>query len=241
MTALKRLVLDIETVGLPLEALDQGERAEVERWAAREEDPAQVYGRLSLNELTGRIVAIGLMNVDTGKGQVHFQPVEAERASSADEGAEFVPGSESEILEAFWEIVTSYEQLITFNGRGFDLPFILLRSAVHRIPPRRDLMPNRYRSAVHCDLMDQLRYFGATRTRSLNYYCQLFDIETPKNKGTDGSQVGSLWDEERYLEIAEYCWGDVKSTADLYRVWSTYINPFSEGSAPDETPEPRAS
>ncbi|MFQ5945725.1 MAG: ribonuclease H-like domain-containing protein [Anaerolineae bacterium] len=240
MAPLKRLVLDIETVGLPLESLGQRERAEVERWAAREEVPAQVYSRLSLNELTGRIVAIGLMNVDSGKGQVHFQPTEAERASSEDDLAEFVPGSESDILEAFWELATSYDQLITFNGRGFDLPFILLRSAVHRIPPRRDLMPNRYRNAVHCDLMDQLRYFGATRTRSLNYYCQLLGIETLENKGMDGSQVGTLWDEKRYVEIAEYCWGDVKSTGELYRVWSTYINPFSEGSAPAAASSPGA-
>ncbi len=240
MAAAKRLVLDIETVGRPLESLDQRERVEVDRWAAREDDPERVYGRLSLHELTGHIVAIGLMNVDTGKGQVHFQPADGERASSEDASAEFVPGSESDILEAFWDIVTSYDQLITFNGRGFDLPFILLRSAVHRIPPRRDLMPNRYRTAIHCDLMDQLRYFGAARTRSLNYYCQLLGIETPQNKGMDGSQVGTLWDEKRYVEIAEYCWGDVKSTGQLYQIWSTYINPFSEGAAPSSEGGPTA-
>lgn len=240
MARLKRLVLDIETVGLPLDSLSPMERAEVDRWAAKEEDPERVYGRLSLHELTGRIAAIGLMNVDTGKGQVHFQPAEAESDSSADGRAEFVPGAERDILEAFWEIATSYDQLITFNGRGFDLPFILLRSAVHRIPPRRDLMPNRYRTAVHCDLMDQLRYFGAARTRSLNYYSQLFGIETPKIKGMDGSQVAALWDEGRYHEIAEYCWGDVKSTAELYRIWSTFINPFSEGAAPAKGDGPTA-
>jgi len=33
-----------------------------------------------------------------------------------------------------------------------------------------------------------------------------------------------LYGEKRYREIAEYCLGDVKATAELYRKWAEYLS-----------------
>ena len=73
-------------------------------------------------------------------------------------------------------------EIITFNGRGFDCPFILIRSAVHKIKPTKDLMPNRY-NGVHIDLLDQLTFYGASRRKfSLDMWCKTFGIKAPKKK-----------------------------------------------------------
>lgn len=59
--------------------------------------------------------------------------------------------------------------------------------------------------------------------RTIHYYCMLFGIETPKKRGIDGREVDLLWREKKHQDIAEYCWGDVKATGELFKVWSTYI------------------
>lgn len=89
-------------------------------------------------------------------------------------------------------------------------------------------MPNRYYSEAHLDLLDHLTYFGAARRHSLHYYCMLFGIESPKNMEIEGREVDTLWQEGKYEEIVEYCWRDVKATAELFMVWSTYIRPTGD-------------
>ena len=94
-----------------------------------------------------------------------------------------------EILEKFWNTVKSYREIITFNGRGFDCPFILIRSAVHKIKPTKDLMPNRY-NGTHIDLLDQLTFYGASRRRfSLDMWCKTFGIKSPKEEGITGYDI----------------------------------------------------
>jgi uncharacterized protein YprB with RNaseH-like and TPR domain len=53
-------------------------------------------------------------------------------------------------------------RFITFNGRSFDAPFLIVRSAVHRIKPSVNLIPNRY-DKYHIDLFDQLSFYGVSR------------------------------------------------------------------------------
>ena len=48
---------------------------------------------------------------------------------------EFVPcADEVELLTAFWDVAKHYDKVVTFNGRGFDVPFIYLRSALLNVP-----------------------------------------------------------------------------------------------------------
>jgi hypothetical protein len=101
----------------------------------------------------------------------------------------------------------------------------MVRSAVHKIKPKRDLMPNRYGDA-HLDLFDQLTFFGATRRKfSLDMWCRTFDIKSPKDSGITGYDVKDLYRAEKHLDIARYCAGDLKATAQLLNVWDNYINP----------------
>jgi len=220
---MSRIIFDIETVGKDFESLDRPTQEYLLRYAETEDEKEEIKDRLSFYPLTGEIVTIGLLNPDTQKGKVFFQNV-GDLLLPFEEGDVFYEtGTEREILDKFWDVIKGYNQFITFNGRGFDCPFILIRSAVHRIKPRKDLMPNRYGDA-HIDLLEQLTFYGASRRRfSLDMWCRTFGIKSPKESGITGDDVKGLFKTGRYLDIARYCIGDLKATRELLYYWENYI------------------
>ncbi len=132
--------------------------------------------------------------------------------------------SEKEMLESFWTGAKAYGEFVTYNGRGFDAPFLAIRSAVHGVKPTKDLLEGRYlyqqRSCKHIDLQDQLTFYGAWNKKpSLHLFCRAFGIESPKASGTTGDDVAALYANKKYLDIARYNAGDLHATAALYKRW----------------------
>jgi DNA polymerase elongation subunit (family B) len=223
---MSRLILDIETAGKDIDSLDEATRQYMLRWAETEKDVKEVEESLSFYPLTGEIVAIGLLNPDTDKGAVYFQTPE-NLLPFEEEGIRFETGTEKDILRKFWDTARNYDEIVTFNGRGFDCPFILLRCAVHKIKPTKDLMPNRYSNA-HIDLFDRLTFYGASRKRfSLDMYCRALGIQSPKT-GMTGYEVTDFFRQGRHVDIARYCVGDLRATKELLLYWDKYIR-FSGG------------
>lgn len=219
---MSRVIFDIETVGQDFDALDEGRQAYLLKNAETEAEEEEVKEQLGLSPLTGEIVAIGMLNPDTERGMVLFQAPNKE-IEEFDEGSiTFKTGSEKEILQEFWDTINRYGQFVTFNGRGFDCPFIMIRSAINRIKPTRDLMPNRY-NGPHIDLLDQLSFFGATRRYSLDMWCRSLGIKSSKEEGITGLDVKELFTEGRYLDIARYCARDLMATRELLLLWESYI------------------
>jgi hypothetical protein len=128
------------------------------------------------------------------------------------------------MLQEFWKAVARYGQFVTFNGRSFDCPFLMLRSAILGVRPTRNLMTYRYSAGEHCDLLEQLSYYGAFRKFSLDFYCRSFGITSPKSEGVSGQDVEPLFRAGRYREIAEYCLRDVRATAELFQRWQAFLN-----------------
>jgi DNA polymerase elongation subunit (family B) len=220
---MSRIILDIETVGRDFSSLDKEAQDYLLRWAETDDDIREVKESLSLYPLTGEIVAIGMLNPDTMRGAVYFQTPDDSLLPFEEEGISFQTGTEKEILQRFWDAIRGYDQFITFNGRGFDCPFIMIRSAVHRIKPSRDLMPNRY-NGTHIDLLDQLTFYGASRRRfSLDMWCRTFGIKSPKSEGITGYEVRELFMSRRYVDIARYCLRDLIATRELLTYWENYI------------------
>jgi 3'-5' exonuclease len=218
-----RIIFDIETAGFDFESLEGPVQEYLLKWAETEDKKNEVRESLSFYPLTAEIVSIGMLNPDTGKGAVFFQNNGASLPTFEEEGIRYESGDETEVLHKFWDTIKSYSQFITFNGRGFDCPFIMVRSAVHKIKPVRDLLPNRY-GDIHIDLLDQLTFYGAARRKfSLDMWCRSFGIKSPKEDGITGYDVKDLYRSGRGLDIAKYCTGDLKSTAELFFVWENYI------------------
>jgi len=228
-----KLVFDIETSALPLETFDEVQQEYLFREANKIPDEAQrairqteILQLFNLWPMTARVVCIAMLNVETSRGQVLFIAEDYEADSGANKQVKFVPCvDEAELLTSFWGVAKHYEGVVTFNGRGFDVPFIYLRSALLNTPiSRKDWLGYRFQTEPHCDLAEQLTFYGggrdgASRRFNLDFYCKVFGIESPKSHGVTGMDVNRLLAEGRYHEIAEYCLRDVQATMLLYHIW----------------------
>src|SRR5574340_1018800 len=122
---MSRIIFDIETSGKDFDCLEKSSQEYLLRWAETDDDVKDVKESLSFYPLTGEVITIGILNPDTDKGAVYFQAPETQITPFEENGIKFETGTEKEILEKFWNTVKSYREIITFNGRGFDCPFIL--------------------------------------------------------------------------------------------------------------------
>jgi predicted PolB exonuclease-like 3'-5' exonuclease len=220
---MSKVVVDIETIGFDFEAFEKETQAYLLKYAKDDEERAEVKMRLALSPLTGEIVTIGMLNPDTKKGMILFQNKGEEKVEFEENGVKYESGTEKAILEKFWELVQNYDQVITFNGRSFDGPYLTLRSAKHEIHPAKNLFGYRYDYRSHCDLLEQLTFYGATRRYTLDFYAKFFGIKSSKDEGVSGGMVGELYQAGRYLEIARYCAHDLATTAELYAHWDKYL------------------
>ncbi len=228
-----KLVFDIETSALPLENFDEVQQEyllrEVEKIpdeAARATKREEVLRQLNLWPFTAQVVCIAMLNADSQKGQVLFLAEDFEE-DAGDAPVKFVPcADESELLTAFWDVARHYDEIVTFNGRGFDVPFLYLRSAVLNVAiSKKNWLGYRFATEPHCDLAEQFTFYnvsgrdGAARKFNLDFYCKAFGIDSPKAHGVTGMDVSTLLAEKKFREIAEYCLRDVRATVELYRVW----------------------
>lgn len=221
---MSRVVFDIETLGFPLDTFDDVQKDYLLKFADTDEKREEIVQKLNLHPFTAQIIAIGMINPDTNAGKIFYHGNPNEQFLSNDGKIEYRSGEEQELLQWFWENIRHYEQFITFNGRSFDCPFLMLRSAVLGVKPIRNLIPYRYDSSIHCDLLEQLTFYGAVRKFNLDFYCKAFQIKSPKSEGITGLDLGPLFRERRFREIAAYCLGDIQATAELFRRWNEYLN-----------------
>lgn len=237
---MRTLVCDIETIGEEWDMLDETTQHLLTRWIDRtakteEEHVAQLTDLkegLGFSPLTGSIVAIGLYDLEQEKGVVYYQSPEKSSEDVTEGTTVLKVRGEKEMLEDFWAGLRAYDVFVTFNGRGFDMPFLLLRSAILGVMPTADLMDGRYlyqqKGIKHIDLADQLSFYGAVfRKASLHLYCHAFCIESPKAAGVTGDDVSALFRDGEYETIARYNVRDIVATAELYKRWRQYLAPVS--------------
>lgn len=227
---MKTLIFDIETVGYPFESFDDFQREYLMRFAEMEESEEkrrikkdEVIRYLNLSALTAQIVTIGMFDVERGKGLILFQSENREEFKSEDEHFTFRSDDEKVIIETFWKTIEKYDQFVTFNGRGFDAPFLHLRSAILRIKPTKNLIPYRYDSKIHCDLLEQFTFYGLVRKYNLDFYCKAFGIGSPKRGEVTGHNINEMFAEKKFKEIAEYCSKDLIATYELFKVFKEFL------------------
>ena len=234
---MSKLIFDIETVGENFDELDETTKETLTKWIKKESKSEDEYKKelqelkegLGFSPLTGEVVAIGVLDCEKNKGAVYFQAPGEKIEETEENGIKFKQVSEEEMLDSFWTVAKSYQEFISFNGRAFDVPFLMVRSAIRGIRPSKDLMSNRYLNSQkydskHIDLLDQLSFYGAVwKKGNLHLWSRAFGIESPKAQGITGEDVGKLFKEKKFLDIAKYNTGDLFATKQLYEYWEKFL------------------
>ncbi|MEI8134393.1 MAG: ribonuclease H-like domain-containing protein [bacterium] len=241
---MQSLVFDIETVPLPFdESFDDVQKEYLLRGCKTDEEIENQKRFGALNPLLGRVVCIGIYIPETKRGAaLYIDSADAEDTVEHDEMVIKYKSftDEAELLTHFWQGLEEkrYNAFISFNGRNFDCPFLMLRSAALGVRPSVNLMSGtRWAFSIrgknydveHIDLADKLVFNngfdknGATRKFNLDFYTKAFGVSSPKSGGITGYEVPQFFAEGRSREIAEYCMRDVRSTGELYEKWVSLL------------------
>ncbi len=164
-----------------------------------------------------------------------YHKIVAISAVFADEEGRFVkvgtfPGNdEKEIIEGFLRYIDRKNpKLVSFNGRSFDIPVILMRAMRYNLScpayfEQDNQMLNktkwenyraRYSEQFHVDLLEVIGHYGAVRALKLDTLCQMMGI--PGKFDVSGDQVMDLYFAGEIAKIQEYCESDVLNTYLLY-------------------------
>ena len=228
---MRQIVFDIETCSFPLDELSESQQEYLLRYAEKETSEGvrqnkidEVLRYLSLYPFTAKVIAIGIYDVQKKKAFVYYESAVGEEWNNDEKNIYYKGVSEEEMLSSFWRIAKVATQFVTFNGRNFDAPFLMMRSAKLKIKPSKNLLGKRYDISTHIDLLDQFTYFGLTRKFNLDFYCHAFGIHSPKSKGVSGMEVKNLYEAGRIKDIAVYCGDDIFATYRLFKIWEEYLN-----------------
>ncbi len=212
------LAFDIETGPLPedqlRDLLPPFDEAEVKLGNLK--DPEKIQAKLAeakanhesdwiskaaLSPLTGRVIAIGFRNCETGQSVV-----------------EHCDGDEAELIVKFWkkysQCRSAPRRMVGYNVHGFDVPFMVRRSWLLGVDVPRGLIEKGkwIDSATIVDLM-QLWSIGGQNWVKLDLLAKAFGLGG-KTEGVDGSMFATLWESDREKAI-EYLLRDVEITAEL--------------------------
>jgi len=221
-----KVIFDIETVGLNWDSLSEDTRAYLLKYAETEQEVEKTKSHLPLWAPTSKAVVIGLLNPATHRAMILSEGPPQQTPADGQRGEIFVShfrGDEAAILRKFWQLIPNYNHYITFNGKGFDCPFIMLRSLILGITPTRSLDTRRYSIYPHCDLLEVLTFFGASRKFTLQFWCQTLGIEDPKAKFGDGSRVQEAYQDGRIGDLIDYNLADLLATARLYQLVNEHL------------------
>jgi hypothetical protein len=222
----KTLVFDIETVpGIALGEVPDPVAKAVARQAERHD--GDVDKVMSLSPYFGKVVSLAFCEGDGAEDS----PVTAMVVPPpGHEGAEYPdwirPMTEPELLRSFWHLADAAELVVSFNGRGFDVPYLVIRSLIHQIPARVDLLSSPYSLRPHLDLFRLIGHGrGGLGSTSLDVVCWALGIESPKG-AMDGSRVAPAYARGEIESIATYNAADVRATTAVFRHLREQLLPF---------------
>lgn len=161
---------------------------------AEETHAADYIKNAALDALSGQVLAIGY-RIEHEDMQVLCADAEGEAA----------------MLRQFWKVLEFHDrkpQLIGFNIKPFDLPFLYKRSWKHRVTPPYWLRGNRYWNELVFDLRE-IWQLGDNRAHgSLASICRHLGLG---EKAGNGADFYTLWQTDREAAI-NYCLRDVQLT-----------------------------
>lgn len=177
-----------------------------------------------------QICVIGFQLFDGDTGMPYGGPATA---------VSVVPQEERQVLEAFSGFMVEHNpSLVTWNGRGFDIPVVQLRSLRHGIPQPwySSARAGRYSETQDLDLADVLSHYQYGNTKgefSLDSMARLVGL--PGKNGFDGTMVDDTVKAGGIGQVEAYCKQDVVQTAILWLRYKLLRGTFAIAPATEET------
>ncbi|NWF67365.1 MAG: 3'-5' exonuclease [Campylobacterales bacterium] len=137
----------------------------------------------------------------------------------------FSKSSEKELISEFFNLINKFNpRLVSFNGKNFDIPVLLLRGMKYNLSCQAFFDTNnpalnkskwenyrvKFNESFHLDLYEQLSTFGANRTINLDTICKMCGAVGKID--TKGDDVARLFYANDLKQISEYCESDVLNT-----------------------------
>ena len=132
-------------------------------------------------------------------------------------------GQEKPLLSKLLKRLESSEVIVTWSGRGFDIPFLTTRLLKHSMDPRPVL------GMMHVDLNEVVKSRLRLTFTYLDHVCDFLGIRT--DKGPMGLEVPSLFvkalegDEAASRSIRNHCLDDLRVTRQVF----LRLRPLLEG------------
>lgn len=142
---------------------------------------------------------------------------------------------EKTLLEGFFHLIEKRAPtLVTFNGRGFDVPVMKYRAMMHGLCCPRwfnegdkwNNYDSRYGKHYHLDLLEALSDYGASARCSMHEVATAFGI--PGKLDVAGDNVRAMFEGGELPAIRNYCETDVCTTALIYLRWQYFNGTLSE-------------
>jgi uncharacterized protein len=152
----------------------------------------------SLEGDAGVLIGAGLIS-DAGRSEY----LEARKTSE-----------ERSLLLKLGKRLESFDVIVTWNGRSFDLPFLTTRLMKHELDPRPILRKS------HIDLADVVKSRLRLTFTYLDHVCDFFQID--RKKGPMGMDVPHLYvqalegDRKALTAIREHCLDDLQATRQVF-------------------------
>jgi len=134
--------------------------------------------------------------------------------------------NEEELISDFFKFIDSKKpKLISFNGRNFDLPMLMIRALKYNLSlpayfdntNKWENYRSRYSENFHIDLIEVLGSYGAVRGLKLDVLSQMAGL--PGKYDVHGDEVYRLYFDGELKKIEEYCESD---TLNTYWLWLKY-------------------
>jgi predicted PolB exonuclease-like 3'-5' exonuclease len=179
------------------------------RAAARARQLEKTQGRSDfLKPLFHRIVALGM---------AAWSPVTGARKVNAWAGH-----GEAEMLDLFLAALTDHPVLVSWNGRGFDVPVVMHRALLHQVATAtlygaangKGWEKYHYRyDGPHLDVADALTGFGNAGMATLEEMALACGL--PGKQDVSGADVEALYETEQWDGLRTYVSSDASQTLDL--------------------------
>lgn len=235
-----RICVDIETV--PIDSYEEALSPFIESLAGKQKRAPKTGGILgvaqgedkyqsalrkaALSPVSSRVACIGIHEVTIADNPT-MQPTTQWVFLQGD--------NEADTLGFFSGLIRRETEFITFNGRGFDFPFLMFRAAINGIKLSLPITPyngrdNHYDMAVHlneCSNLSALDSDPSLKYIGLNKWLKYFGLpEKPLPDGiSTGRFVESCVENGNWTELETYCKNDVMGTYELFKRFEGNFKP----------------